>query len=98
MKRDVAVFGLIIGLILPLIGVNIVVYIFSLINGDHMSAYYSAFKNNHRAAATISTLGLLINLAPFIFYTGRRLDQTAKGIFIATVVYAVIIFLLKFVW
>ena len=50
------------------------------------------------SAATILSLCLLANAIPFIYYTNKRLDHTARGIFIATMLYAVLIVLLKWVW
>ncbi len=49
-------------------------------------------------AGKVFTLSLLLNLAPFVYYTSKRLDLTAKGIFIATMIYAVIIIFVKYVW
>jgi hypothetical protein len=95
MKRNLPVLGLIIGLILPVIGFFIASLIFS---HGNVGQFLHVLKGSHNIAAKVCTLGLLINIAPFIFYTNKRLDQTAKGIFIATVIYAVLIFLLKFVW
>jgi hypothetical protein len=49
-------------------------------------------------ASKVFTLSLLINILPFLFYTSKRLDYTARGIFIATMIYAVVIVFFKFVW
>jgi hypothetical protein len=55
-------------------------------------------KSNHKIAALVLSLSLLANAIPFIFYTNRRLDLTARGILVATILYAVLIVLLRYVW
>lgn len=96
MKRNVPILGLILGLILPVLGFFIVY----LILFPHTSFHYffNTVKSSHSIASKVLSLGLLINLVPFIFYTSRRLDLTARGILVATVLYFVFIILLKFVW
>ena len=49
-------------------------------------------------ASKVLTLSLLINLAPFLYCTTKRLDYAMRGIVIATMLYALFIFLIKFVW
>lgn len=96
MKRNVPVLGFIIGLLLPVLGIVITYYI--LFHGTSFQDFLDAMKDRHDIAAKVLTLGLIINLLPFIFYTSRRLDLTARGILVATVLYGVLIILLKYVW
>jgi hypothetical protein len=49
-------------------------------------------------ASKVMTLSLLINLIPFLYCTTKRLDYTMRGIVIATMLYALFIILIKFVW
>ncbi len=96
MKRNVSILGLIIGLLLPLVGVFIVYLI--MFGGNSVDAFVNAMKHNFDTAALVLSLSILINIIPFIYYTNRRLDLTARGILIATMLYAVFIVLLKYVW
>ncbi len=98
MKRNVPVFGLLIGLVFPILGILIVSFIFASMQHVSVGNFLTAMKGSHGSLAKVFSLGLLINIAPFIFYTNRRLDLTARGILIATVLYAVVIILLKYVW
>jgi hypothetical protein len=41
---------------------------------------------------------LLINLIPFVYFNMKRLDYAMRGVFIATMLYALFIVLVKFVW
>jgi hypothetical protein len=96
MKRNVSLLGLIIGLLLPLVGVFIVYLI--MFGGKSFESFYNTLKHNLDTAALVLSLSILINIIPFIYYTNRRLDLTARGLLIATMLYAVFIVLLKFVW
>jgi hypothetical protein len=96
MKRNVPVLGFIIGLIFPMLGM-LVMY-FLKFSGTPFGQFVDTLVDNHKVAAMVLSLSLLANAIPFIYYTNKRLDQTAKGIFIATMLYAVLIVLLKWVW
>lgn len=96
MKRNVSLLGLIIGLLLPLVGIFIVYLVMS--RGASFGSFVGKMKTDFDAAALVLSLSILINIIPFIYYTNRRLDLTARGLLIATMLYAVLIVLLKFVW
>ncbi len=96
MKRNVPVFGLIIGIIFPMLGM-LVMYLIKF-TGTPFTEFIRVMTSNHKVAAMVLSLSLLANAIPFIYYTNKRLDFTARGILIATMLYAVIIVLLKFVW
>jgi hypothetical protein len=96
MKRNVPILGAIIGLILPFIGFGIMYLIW--FHGTPLHQVTMELVANHDLAAKVFSLSILINLLPFTFYTSRRLDLTARGIFIATMLYVVFIVLIKFVW
>ena len=49
-------------------------------------------------ASKVFTLSLLANLIPFVYFTTKRRDYLARGVFVATMIYVVIIVLIKFVW
>lgn len=96
MKRNVPVFGLIMGIIFPMLGV-LVMYLIKF-NGTPFGKFLNIMVGDHKVAAMVLSLSLLANAIPFIFYTNKRLDLTARGILVATILYAVLIVLLKFVW
>ena len=96
MKRNVPVLGLIIGLIFPILGM-LVMYLVKFA-GTPFGDFVQTMVANHKVAAMVLSLSLLANALPFIYYTNKRLDLTARGILIATMLYAVLIVLLKFVW
>lgn len=96
MKRNVPILGFIVGILLPVLGVVIVYLI--LFNGSSFDGFWREMKHNHDNAAKVLSLGVLINIAPFIYFINKRHDYAARGVFIATMIYAVIMVLLKWVW
>jgi len=96
MKRNVPFLGLVIGIILPVIGLGLVYLI--LFRNASFEDFWRLLVNNHDKAAFVLSLAVLANIAPFIYYTNKRYDLTARGILIATMLYAVLMILLKFVW
>lgn len=94
MKRNVAIFGLFIGLLLPLLGA--VIMYFAWFNNSGFGEYLRIMGAQRQIAAKVLSLSLLINVLPFIYYTNKHLDLTAKGLLIATMLYFVLIVLLKF--
>lgn len=96
MNRNAPIFGLILGIIFPVLG-TLVIFLLSR-RGYTFGGYVESLMANHKVAAKVLSLSLIGNLIPFIYYTNRRLDLTARGILIATMLYAVLIVLLMFVW
>ncbi len=96
MNRNLATFGLLLGIIFPLLGLLVVYFV--KYSHDSFIAFFQSLSQNFSAAALMLSLSLFANLIPFIYYTNKRLDQTAKGVLIATMLYAVLIILLKYVW
>lgn len=94
MKRNVPILGFIIGLILPLLG--IIIMYFAWAHGAGFGEFLSGLTTHRQDAAKVISLSLIMNVIPFIYYTSKRLDHTARGVFIATVLYALLIVLLKF--
>jgi hypothetical protein len=96
MKRNVPLLGFIFGLVAPLAGMLVVYGI--LFRGMTFEGFLTRFTSDPQVAAKVLTLSILANLIPFLYFTNRRLDLSARGVFIATMLYAVAIVLLKFVW
>lgn len=96
MKRNVPILGFIIGALLPLLGM----YLFHFVVNARQpfGAFIDSLMHQHQLAAKVLTVSILINLVPFLLFTSRRLDYSARGVFIATMLYALLIILLKFVW
>ncbi len=96
MKRNMPLLGFVIGFLMPLLGM-IVIYLVKF-PGTQFNEFIRILTRNFDVAAMVLSLSILANIIPFIYYTNKRLDLTARGILIATMLYAVLIVLLKFVW
>lgn len=94
-KRNDLRFGLILGFIAPLL--SLVVYYFvrfyPLFSVGDFLEFVAENKNQITA---ISVPCLILNIALFTYYINSQRDQTAKGIFAVTLVYAIGALLLKF--
>lgn len=96
MKRNVPILGFVIGLLMPVLGFLVVYLILG--RPQSLSEFMSFLMGRHDKAAMVLSLSILANIIPFMYCTNKRLDHTARGILIATMLYAVLIVLLKFVW
>ncbi len=95
MRINQPIVGLFIGLFTPLLGF-IIVY-FLLGRGMSFGAFLEHLRFSHDAAGKVISLSALANILPFLYFNRRRLDQTVKGIVIATVLYAVAFIYVKYV-
>lgn len=96
MKRNVPILGLVVGLLFPMIGVIIMYFV--KFNGVPFGEYITSLFSNGKLGSMVLSLSALLNIIPFLFYTNKRLDLTARGIMVATMLYFVLFILIKFVW
>jgi len=96
MNRDNALFGFVIGLLLPVVGF----FIMYLLWGGHSGIFefFRSLTYRRGMASKVLTLSLLVNLIPFVYCNTKRIDLTMRGIVIATMLYALLIVLIMFVW
>ncbi len=94
-KKDNLVFGLVIGLIAPMLGLLLFkIYKFQTISfADTLR--YMVQEQGYRTLSVALSVSLLANALLFTAYINSRKDQTAKGIFATTVIYGVIILAIK---
>lgn len=94
-KKDSTVFGLILGLIAPILGFFLFkVYKYNPLSIPEMWSYVI----NEPGFKTLSvglSLSLLLNALLFTIYVNTNRDYTARGIFITTLVYGLIILSIK---
>ncbi len=93
-KRDNFVFGLILGLLAPLAGFAL--YKFYKFQTLSFTELLQWLKLNPNLITVYISVSLMANAVLFtIFINGHR-DKTAKGIFVMTLVYAVIAMIFKY--
>jgi len=96
MRINRPIVGFLLGLLMPVIGFFIVFFVMR--SGNSFANFLTILGAQHRHLSTVISLSILANLVPFIYFNSRRLDEASKGVFIATMLFAVVIVLLRFVW
>ena len=95
LKRDDLKLGLIIGLIGPLFGLfGYYLWKFSMYT---FGEFITALRMNKPLVTAITIPCLLVNIIFFTYYINTRKDQTAKGVFAITLIYAIVALLFK-IW
>ncbi|HVT86339.1 MAG TPA: hypothetical protein VHD35_14135 [Chitinophagaceae bacterium] len=92
-KKDNLKLGLILGLIGPLVGLLIIYFI--KFPGLSFGDFFDLFINTNRLITSIGSLSLLANVLLFTIYINTHRDNTAKGIFLITLIYGIGILVLK---
>ena len=94
-RKDNLALGLAIGFVAPLLGIVIYYFVvFYKINVGFFE-YLSLFKDNKSLLTGVSSLSLIANAIVFTIYINRGRDKTAKGIFLATLIYGIGVLLIK---
>jgi hypothetical protein len=95
-KKDNLRLGLVLGLIAPIL--SLIVYYFVKFYPTFSFRDFIAFVRDNKAQITaISVPCLVLNIALFTIYINSHRDQTAKGVFAATLIYAIVALLFKFI-
>ena len=92
-KKDNLKLGLVLGLIGPLLG--LVVIYFIKFSSYGFGEFLDQFIHTNKLITSIGSLCLLANVIFFTLYINTQRDQTAKGIFLTTLVYGILILMLK---
>jgi hypothetical protein len=97
MRINTPIVGFIIGLLLPILGF-FVVYFLMFRSSSSISGLYQSLMHDHKSAAKVITLSLLINYGPFLYFNTKRLDYALRGVVTATMIYAALVVMVMFVW
>ncbi|HEU5365176.1 MAG TPA: hypothetical protein VFU62_06575 [Hanamia sp.] len=93
-KKDNFIFGLALGLIAPLIG--FLIYKLIKFKGLSISEMLQWMKFNPNLITVSISVSLLANAILFTVYINGYRDKTAKGIFVMTMIYALIALAFKY--
>jgi hypothetical protein len=93
LKKDNLRLGLALGLLGPFLGLALI-WQFKF-NEMPFAEFLELFMSNNRLITSIGSLSLLANAVLFTIYINTERDETAKGIFISTVIYGIGILILK---
>ena len=93
-KKDNFIFGLALGLVAPVIGFMLFkIYKFK---GLTLSEMLQWMKFNPNLISVSISVSLMANAILFTIYINGHRDKTAKGIFILTIIYAIIAMIFKY--
>jgi len=94
LKRDDIKLGLVIGLLMPLIGIFVFyLWKFSSVSFGEFWGYLGANKS---LITSLSVICLFLNVVVFTLYINTKRDNTAKGVFAITVVFGIAALIFKF--
>ncbi len=95
-KKDNLRLGLVLGLIAPIVSL-FVYYLVKFYPTFSFKEFLGFIRDNKSQITAISVPCLVLNIALFTIYINSHRDQTAKGVFAATLIYAIIALLFKFI-
>lgn len=93
-KKDNFVFGLVLGFIAPFFG--FILYKYIKYNAFTFAEMFQWLKLNPNLITAFISVSLFANAALFTIYVNTHRDKTAKGIFVLTIIYAVVAMLFKY--
>ncbi len=93
LTKDNLLLGLFLGLLGPVVGL-VIIYFLKFPSWDFGTFLVEFFQSN-ALITSIGSLCLFTNAVLFTIYINTHRDNTAKGIFVTTVIYGIGILLLK---
>lgn len=95
LKKDNLRFGLFLGFIIPIIG-SVAYYFIQFSNKASFKIFIELILQEKQLMTAMLSILIVVNIAVFTYYINTRKDRTAKGIFIATLIYGLLSVLWKF--
>lgn len=94
-KKDNLMMGLIMGLVAPVVG--IFAFKFGKFSAFSLKETFQfmMLEPGYKTLSVALSLSLLLNAALFTLYINTHKDKTAKGIFATTLVYGLLVLLIK---
>ena len=94
-KKDSLTRGFIIGLLTPIVA--LVVYYYAKISPNSWGDFFKYLGMEKRLLSSLTVICLIPNIALFTWFINTHRDQTAKGIFGITLMFAIVSLLVKFI-
>ena len=95
LKKDNFLLGIVLGLIAPLMGILLFKFVKFSVFSFKETFEYMIFEPGYKTLTVALTLSLLLNALLFTIYINSGKDKTAKGIFVLTVVYGLLVLIIK---
>lgn len=97
-SRDTPILGILIGLAALFAGLVVVYFLlYWSAQGMSVSAFVGALRYTPDQAAKVLSLALLAEIIPITWVKRKRVDGTARGLFVVIMLAAMLILWLKFV-
>lgn len=95
-KKDNFIYGCVLGILAPVLGLVLLKYYkFGMLSFKEVLQFIYTQPSHGIMTAGLS-VSLMMNALFFTIYVNGRKDQTGKGLFVTTVLYGVIILLIKY--
>lgn len=95
-KKDNLKFGIVLGLLGPLFAM-LLYYFWVFSRTISLTEYFYVLRTNKQLLTAISSISLLANAILFTVYINTHRDKTAKGVFVATLLYGIFVLVYKLV-
>jgi hypothetical protein len=95
-KRDNLKFGILLGVIGPLLAM-VIYYFWVFSRTISLTEYFYVLSTNKQLLTAISSISLLANAVLFTVYINTHRDKTAKGVFVATLIYGIFVLVYKLI-
>jgi hypothetical protein len=95
-KKDNLRLGLLLGLVAPIISL-VIYYFVKFYPTFSIKDFFFFLQTNKTQITAVSVPCLVLNIALFTYYINSHKDNTAKGIFTASLIYAILALLFKFI-
>jgi len=89
-------FGLLLGFLAPLVGL-LVYYFVQFRNVTSLPGFFYYVVTERGLLTAVVSVLMVANAGIFTWYVNKRIDNTAKGIFISTCIYGLFALIWKFV-
>ena len=96
-RKDDLVFGILSGFIAPVMGLVTFYFVNFHSAGIGFLEFLGYLKQYRTLLTGVSSVSLVANAVIFTIFINRYKDRTARGIFLATIIYGVGVLLVKFV-
>lgn len=94
-KKDSFLLGAILGFIGPVFGILLFKFLKFPDTSIPQLLNFMYYEQGHSTFTVALSLALLVNAALFTIYINTRRDNTAKGIFVLTLIYGLIVLSIK---
>ena len=95
LRRDNLKLGFLLGLIAPVLGLIIYYFVAFYVRNVSFTEFLRYLREYRSLLTGVSSVSLVANAVLFTIYINSRRDKTAKGIFLATLVYGIAVLLIK---